>query len=104
MSEMVRVCRPGGTIVIINHFRSERPLLAKFVDRLDPITCKLGWSTTLRLSDLIAGVPLELRQRYKTSPRSLFTVMIAQKLDTAPRARVPLYEVIDTSAPSPVGL
>ena len=79
MREMVRVCRPGGTIVIINHFRSERAFIASVVDRLDPVTRKLGWRTTLRLSELLENVPLELLRRYKTSPRSLFTVMIARK-------------------------
>jgi phosphatidylethanolamine/phosphatidyl-N-methylethanolamine N-methyltransferase len=79
MREMVRVCRPGGTIVIINHFRSERPVIASVVDRLDPVTRKLGWRTTLRLSELLESVPLEMVRRYKTSPRSLFTVMIARK-------------------------
>lgn len=79
MREMVRVCRPGGTIVIINHFRSERPVIASVVDRLDPVTRKLGWRTTLRMSELLESVPLELVRRYKTSPRSLFTVMIARK-------------------------
>ena len=79
MREMVRVCRPGGTIVIINHFRSERPVIASVVDRLDPVTRKLGWRTTLRLSELLDSVPLEMVRRYKTSPRSLFTVMIARK-------------------------
>jgi phosphatidylethanolamine/phosphatidyl-N-methylethanolamine N-methyltransferase len=79
MREMVRVCRTGGTIVIINHFRSERPVIASVVDRLDPVTRKLGWRTTLRLSELLDSVPLEMVRRYKTSPRSLFTVMIARK-------------------------
>src|SRR5690606_343957 len=70
MREMVRVCRPGGTIVIINHFRSERPVIASVVDRLDPITRKLGWRTTLRLTELLENVSVELIRRYKTSPRS----------------------------------
>jgi len=102
MAEMVRVCRPGGTIVVINHFRSERPLLAGFVDRLDPITCKLGWSTTLRMRDLIANVPLRLKERYKTSPRSLFTVMIGEKLVPEERARTvsPAPEPDEASPPA----
>lgn len=79
MREMVRVCRPGGTIVIINHFRSERRLLAAIVDRLDPFTRKLGWRTTLTVEDLLGAAPVELVRRFKTSGRSLFTVMIARK-------------------------
>ena len=79
MEEARRVCRPGGKIVIINHFRSERPWLATIVDRLDPITRRLGWRTTLAFADLLRETPLELVRRFKTSPRSLFTVVIAKK-------------------------
>ncbi|MGH7804195.1 MAG: class I SAM-dependent methyltransferase [Candidatus Binatia bacterium] len=79
MQEIARVCRPGGTVVIINHFRSERPWLAKFVDRLDPVTRRLGWRTTLSFADLFRETPLELQRRFKTSSRSLFTVAIAKK-------------------------
>ena len=79
MQEMSRVCKPGGTIVIINHFRSPRQWLAPFVDRLDPITRRLGWRTTLKLSDLFNGIPLRVERRFKTSERSLFTVVIASK-------------------------
>lgn len=79
MREMVRVCKPGGTIVVINHFRSNRKWLATLVDCLDPITRKLGWRTTLRSADLLAGSPLRVERQFKTSESSLFTVLIAQK-------------------------
>jgi len=79
MQEIVRVCKPGGTIVVINHFRSERRWIAPFVDLIDPITRHLGWSTRLRFEDLIDGVPLKVERRFKTAFRSFFTVMIARK-------------------------
>src|SRR6185369_7552297 len=36
--EMFRVCRPGGRIVILNHFRSENRVLAWFERLLSPFT------------------------------------------------------------------
>jgi phosphatidylethanolamine/phosphatidyl-N-methylethanolamine N-methyltransferase len=79
MKEMYRVCRPGGTVVVINHFRSPHVWLASLVDRLDPLTRQLGWRTTLRCKELFAAVPLELERQFKTSRVSLFTVVISKK-------------------------
>ncbi|MHC4405401.1 MAG: class I SAM-dependent methyltransferase, partial [Planctomycetota bacterium] len=56
--EMLRVAKVGATVVIINHFRSERKWLARLIDLLDPITRRFGWRTTLRLSDVVDGAPL----------------------------------------------
>ena len=77
--EMIRVCKPQGTIVIVNHFRSERRWLAPIVDLLDPVTRRLGWRTTLRLPELVESAPMEVQRRFKTSARSLFTVVTARK-------------------------
>jgi len=78
MAEARRVCRPGGKLVIINHFRSERPLIGNIVDLADPLTRKLGWRTTLKLDEMLDGAPVLIEQKFKTSPRSLFTVVIAR--------------------------
>lgn len=76
--EMLRVCRPGGTIAIINHFRSPRSVIAKLVDQVDPLTRKLGWRTTLSVDDILGDMPLRVEHRYKTSATSLFTVLVGQ--------------------------
>ena len=79
MQEIWRACKPGGTIVIINHLRSPRWWIASAVDLLGPVTNRLGWHTRLRYEDLLAAAPIEVVRRYKTSWRSLFTVIIAKK-------------------------
>jgi phosphatidylethanolamine/phosphatidyl-N-methylethanolamine N-methyltransferase len=78
MQEIHRVCKPGGMVVIINHFRTTKPLLGPLIGALDPITRRLGWSASLRLSQAFAGIPVRIEKRFKTSPFSLFTVVLAR--------------------------
>lgn len=77
MQEAQRVCRPGGHIVVINHFRSEKRLLAAVDRRLEPLTRRWGWHT-LKREDVFDGLELELQRVYKTSKRSLFTIVVAR--------------------------
>lgn len=75
MKEIRRVCKPGGTIVIVNHFRSERPYLGIFEDLIDPVTKKLGWTSTLTLSNLVSHAHLNVEKVTKSSRRSLYDVV-----------------------------
>jgi len=77
LAEAERVCRPGGTITIINHFRSPNRALAALARVYDPIVRWLGW-TTLRLPDVLRGEPLHIEREWKTSRRSLFTIVVAR--------------------------
>ncbi len=77
MREAQRVCRPGGTIVVINHFRSEKRVLAALDRRLEPITRRCGWHT-LRRAEVFADPSLEIVKVYKTSRHSLFTIVVAR--------------------------
>lgn len=77
MREIVRVCKPGGRILIVNHFRSENPLIARVVDSAGNLTKRLGWRTDLDLDEVLGELPLRLDLRYKPNPLSLFTVMKA---------------------------
>jgi phosphatidylethanolamine/phosphatidyl-N-methylethanolamine N-methyltransferase len=87
MAEARRVCRPGGVIAIVNHFRSPNPLLARVTRAIDPVTRWLGW-TTLRLSDVLDRRALHVERQWKTSPRSLFTIVVARNAKAVPSNRV----------------
>jgi phosphatidylethanolamine/phosphatidyl-N-methylethanolamine N-methyltransferase len=51
--EMCRVCRPGGRIVILNHFRSENRLLARVEQAISPATVHIGFKADLDLQMLM---------------------------------------------------
>jgi phosphatidylethanolamine/phosphatidyl-N-methylethanolamine N-methyltransferase len=77
LAEACRVCRPQGTIAIVNHFRSEHSSVARVQKTVDPVFRRLGW-TTLRLSELLRDSGLRVERQWKTSPRSLFKIVIAR--------------------------
>lgn len=92
MREAQRVCRPGGTIVVINHFRSEKRFLAGLDRRLEPITRRCGWHT-LQRAEVFADPSLEVAKVYKTSRHSLFTIVVARnrKEESLGRANARVY-------------
>lgn len=79
MREAQRVCKPGGRIIVINHFRSEKRLLSAADRWLEPITRRMGWHT-LERSEVFDGLALELERSYKTSRHSLFTIVVARNV------------------------
>lgn len=76
VEEAKRVCRPGGRIVIVNHFTSDFPLLGSLTETLDPVTRRLGWRTNLRLRPFIESTELKVEKAYKLSRLSLYTVLV----------------------------
>lgn len=57
--EMGRVCRPGGRIIFLNHFRSRNPLLASIERAISPFTVHIGFKSDLDLPAFLAQAALE---------------------------------------------
>ena len=57
--EMRRVCKPGGRIIILNHFRSPNRLLASIERAISPFTIHIGFKSDLDLPAFIAQAELE---------------------------------------------
>ncbi len=77
MGEMYRVCKPGGRIVILNHFRSDNPVLGFLTGIANPVTKHLGWTTRLRFRDMLNGERITVERQAKAS--LLHTVVVARK-------------------------
>ncbi len=58
LREMRRVVKPGGNIVLLNHFRSERRVVGRLEDFVSPVCTRLGWKSNLPFEPLLEQVGL----------------------------------------------
>src|SRR2546425_12533038 len=58
-AEMRRVCRPGGRIVILNHFRSKNRVGAWLERIISPLTVHIGFKSDLDLPAFLAQAELK---------------------------------------------
>jgi phosphatidylethanolamine/phosphatidyl-N-methylethanolamine N-methyltransferase len=58
LREMKRVVKPQGIILILNHFRSQNPVVGWIEDRVAPLCTRLGWKSNLPLKPLLEQVGL----------------------------------------------
>ena len=58
LREMRRVVKPDGTLVILNHFRSQRRLTGWVEDLMAPVCTRLGWKSNLAMEPLLEQVGL----------------------------------------------
>jgi phosphatidylethanolamine/phosphatidyl-N-methylethanolamine N-methyltransferase len=68
-AEMRRVCRPGGSIVVVNHFASENGVMRWVEQRLAPLAGRIGFHADFSFDGFIAAGKLSVRER---RPSNLF--------------------------------
>jgi phosphatidylethanolamine/phosphatidyl-N-methylethanolamine N-methyltransferase len=59
LREMRRVCRPGGTILLLNHFQTANRWAAALERAISPLTSRVGFRSDLDLTSLLNAVDLK---------------------------------------------
>lgn len=90
MDEIVRVVRPGGQIVLVNHFGAERGPLVPIEAWLGKRSAALGWHPHFSFDVLGAWIAgrrdVTLLERRTVRPLGLFTVVRLRKASAGGRA------------------
>lgn len=68
ISEMIRVCKPGGRIVMLNHFSNGNRFLAAVEKIISPMCMRMGFRTDLSLNAVLEGTSLLVARNEKVNP------------------------------------
>jgi phosphatidylethanolamine/phosphatidyl-N-methylethanolamine N-methyltransferase len=77
--EMRRVCRTGGRIVILNHFKSSNRLLSKIETAISPLTVHIGFKSDLDLQGFLTQADLKPTSIEKVNLLKMWTLVTCQK-------------------------
>jgi phosphatidylethanolamine/phosphatidyl-N-methylethanolamine N-methyltransferase len=92
MRELARVCRPGGDVIIVNHFSAEQgkpgweSMRAWVERRMAPFADKLGWRPVFDVGRVLVCEDLTLIEKRGLRPWGLFTMMRFRKAQEAKAA------------------
>jgi len=75
MEEMVRVSRPGGRLILLNHFTQDSPIIAAVEKAISPICIKMGFRTDLSVDEVIDGWPLIKERDERVKPLGMWHVV-----------------------------
>ena len=79
MAEMARVCRPGGQILLVNHFAREEGWLAWFERKLAPLADWIGWHSNFPKEKVLGVRELQVVEERPLTALGLFTFMKMSK-------------------------
>lgn len=83
VAEMARVCKPGGEVLILNHFAAEKGAMAKIERFMAPFSGKIGWHSDFSILRVTGEDQLEIKEQKKQAPLGMFTFlrMVKKPLD-----------------------
>ena len=85
VEEMRRVCKPGGEIFIVNHFRARNPVIRVLEGLLSPLAKLVGFHPDLALEDLLEKTRLDVVDIRSTNLFGYWKVLRCRSSARGPR-------------------
>lgn len=79
MKELARVCKPGGQVLLVNHFSTDDGVRGWVERRMAPFGDKLGWRTVFDIDRVMVCPELKLVEKRDLRPWGIFTMMRFKK-------------------------
>jgi phosphatidylethanolamine/phosphatidyl-N-methylethanolamine N-methyltransferase len=79
MRELARVCRPGGEVMLVNHFSADDGVRGWVERRMAPFGDKLGWRPVFDVDRVMVCPDLKLVEKHDLRPWGIFTMMRFKK-------------------------
>ena len=75
LEEMRRVCRPGGDLYIVNHFRHGNPVVGMLERMVAPLSSLMGFRPDLSLKDFLERTGLEVAEKTPVNLLGYWTLL-----------------------------
>lgn len=80
LAEMARVCKPGGEVLIINHFARDHGILSRVERFFAPFSNLLGWHSDFPMARVLGEPRLETAEIRAFPPLGMFTFLRKRRL------------------------
>jgi phosphatidylethanolamine/phosphatidyl-N-methylethanolamine N-methyltransferase len=87
VTEMIRVCRPGGRIIMLNHFSNGNKLIAAVEKVISPLCKHIGFRTDLSLNTVLEGTSLFVARKEKVNPLRFWHLVECENRKASPKVK-----------------
>lgn len=76
VSEIRRVCKPGGTIIFLNHFQNKNPMVRRVEAWIQPLAKYLGFHPDFPMEDFLRRTGFEVTVAIPVNALDYWTVLV----------------------------